>query len=734
MKKTLLLAGASLMIWQPQMVFAQTGQAAQTARSNETEQADPCALLDCSPQDAQSDAEPDLNGFGNIDNILVIGAPLDNPIGDKAYAITNLGRFALDNEASGRLENALLTIPSLQQFRRSDSRSANPTSQGITLRGLGGNASSRALLTLDGVPQADPFGGWVSFPGFDALAIDNVRVRRGGGTGSAGPGALAGTIDLTTRGISSGSRYDAALAYGSRNSVEGNVEVAQKLGAGGLIFSGQYARGDGFIPIVESQRGSVDRGAEYEQFGFGLRFVAPVNADTEIQTSFRGFVDRRERGFAFSENSNGGVDANVRIVSKGRWQYSALAYVQLREFETSFGAVSADRNNVNQVLDQFDVPSTGLGAHLELRPPVGDNAELRIGGDWRRTIGETNERFFFQDAIPQRGRVAGGQTDTVGGYIEGSWKVSDALLLTGGGRLDYWSISDGLRREFELISPFPGALRSLDEFADRDGTEATGRIGFAYDAASLLTLRGAAYLGWRLPTLNELYRPFRVGADATAANENLNPERVRGVEIGLDWEIATFSFSSTLFYNVLDNAIANVTLDQGPGLFPGVGFVSGAGTFSQRQNLDEIESLGAEFDAVLDIGSFSISASYAYVDAEVAGTAEQIAIDGLRPAQVPRHFATGSLGWYPSGGNSGITTTLRYVGGQFDDDGNTLLLGDAFSVDGRATYALNDNLTVEARVENLFDAEILAGISGGGIIERARPQTFWIGLRIGLGA
>ena len=725
MKKTLLLAGIAWAATYPQMAAAQT--------QDQEAEPDLCELVDCSVQDDNRRGNvPEAIRPVTIDDIVVIGAPLDNPIGDRAYAISNIGRFALDNEASGRIENALRNLPGFQQFRRSDSRSANPTSQGVTLRGLGGNASSRALLTLDGVPQADPFGGWVSFPGFDALAIDNIRVRRGGGTGSAGPGALAGTIDLTTRGISDGSRYDAALAYGSRNSVEGNVEIAQKLGAGGLIFSGQYARGDGFIPVIESQRGSVDRGAEYEQFGFGLRFVAPVSADTEVQTSFRGFIDRRERGFAFSENSNGGVDASVRIVSKGAWQYSALAYLQLREFETSFGAVAADRNSVRQVLDQFDVPSTGLGAHVELRPPVGDNAELRIGGDWRRTIGETNEQFFFQNAIPQRGRIAGGQTDTVGAYVEGSWQITPDFLLTGGGRLDYWSISDGLRREFELISPVPGALRSLDIFPDRDGTEATGRVGFAYNAASLLTLRGAAYLGWRLPTLNELYRPFRVGADATAANENLTPERVRGVELGFDWEIATLSLSGTAFYNVLDNAIANVTLDQGPGLFPGVGFVSGAGVFRQRQNLDEIESLGVELDAVFDVGNFSFGASYAYVDAEVVGTAAQAAIDGLRPAQVPRHFANGSIGWYPSGGNSGVTTTLRYVGGQFEDDGNTRLLRDAFSIDARGVYEINDDLSIEARVENLFDEEILAGISGGGVIERARPQTFWIGFRIAL--
>lgn len=704
--------------------------AQQSSDSDQGADVDPCLLIDCTPYDGTEPSDLPAPDLPNA--ITVSGQSLDNPLGDKAYAISQIGGAALQAETSGRIENALRNIPGLQQFRRSDSRSANPTSQGVTLRGLGGNAASRALLTLDGVPQADPFGGWVSFPGFDALAIDTIRVRRGGGSGSDGAGALAGNIALTSIGVGEVSRYNGALRYGSRDSIEGNVTAQQRLGTGGLTFSAQYARGDGFIPIIASQRGAVDRPADYQQLGFGARFVAPLSGDTEIQASIRAFTDERERGFAFSDNQNDGADASVRLVSRGRWQWEALAYLQLRDFRTSFGSVTDDRSAVSQVLDQFSVPSTGLGAKFELRPPVGDNAELRIGGDWRRSVGQTNERFFFQNDAPLRGRVAGGRTDTLGGYVEASWQAAPALLLTGGGRVDYWSIANGFRREFELAPDIAGQPRSSDSFADTDGVEGTGRIGFAYDAASLLTLRGAAYLGWRLPTLNELYRPFRVGADATAANENLAPERLRGAELGLDWEIYTLRLSGTVFYNQLDNAIANVTLDQGPGLFPGVGFVSGAGVFRQRQNLDAVEAVGVEIDAAIDIGAFDLAIGYAYVDSEVAGTAAQAAIDGLRPAQVPRHFANASLDWSPRDSRTAAGVTLRYIGSQFEDDGNTRLLNDAVTLDARASYRLSDNLTLTGWVENLFDAQLQAGISGADVIERAQPQTFWLGVNVGL--
>ena len=660
-----------------------------------------------------------------ISEIVVTGLPASR--GDAAYRTLDISM-----EPATRVENILRDVPGLQQFRRSDARSANPTSQGITLRGLGGNASSRALLILDGVPQADPFGGWVAWPGYDALALKSARITRGGGSGAEDQGAIAGTIELFSDNV--GDRIELGAAYGSRNSVDADLLVGRELGQGQLTISANYARGDGFIPITEGQRGSVDRPAEYEQAGLAVRFVAPLTESTELQANVRAFTDDRERGFAFSDNHNDGADASIRLVNRSSdWQWSALTYVQIRNFDVSFGGVADDRNAVSRVFEQYNVPSAGLGTRFEVRPPVGDAIELRIGGDWRRTEGETKENFFFADNdTPRRSRRAGGSTATYGGFVEASLQASDALVLTGGGRVDFWSIDNGFRREIELINPFPGSVRTDETFANRSGSEFTGRGGFAYDATDALTLRGAAYLGWRLPTLNELFRPFRVGDDATAANELLEPERVKGAELGLDWNGGVLTLGITAFYNQLDNAIANVTLANGPGVFPGVGFVSPGGTYSQRQNLEAIRSRGVEIDAAFDLAALvqglTLRAGYSYVDAKVDGTGDAAPIDGLRPAQVPRHNVSATIGW-DSGNGTGASLSGRYIGQQFEDDVNQLSLADAFTLDGRMSLAVNDRLLVETRVENIFDARVEAAISSNGIIERTFPRTVWIGLR-----
>ena len=114
--------------------------------------------------------------------ITVTGKGLKDLPGDAALSLIVIDRERILNTGSNRLESVLADIAGQQQFRRSDSRSANATSQGITLRGLGGNASSRALLVLDGVPQADPFGGWVAFPAYATGRLDRIRVTRGGGS------------------------------------------------------------------------------------------------------------------------------------------------------------------------------------------------------------------------------------------------------------------------------------------------------------------------------------------------------------------------------------------------------------------------------------------------------------------------------------------------------------------------------------------------------------------------
>jgi outer membrane receptor protein involved in Fe transport len=678
-----------------------------------------------SPASAQeTDAAPG-------DDIVVTGRGLSDRPGDAAASVVTIDAARIATNAADRLESVLADVAGLQQVRRSDSRSANPTSQGISLRGIGGNASSRALLILDGVPQADPFGGWVPFPAYATDRIGRIRVTRGGGSGYYGPGALAGTVELESatpaRGTGAlGPGAIGSVAYGSRDSVDTQGSASFGNDGGFATLSAAYARGDGFAPIVAEDRGPVDGRAPYEQASGGARAVIRTGADSELQANVSAFTDRRTRGTAFTANKSEGTDASLRLVGHGPWGYSALAYLQARSFASQFASIDVTRTTATQTLDQYNTPATGIGARLELVPPLGTGTDLRIGIDWRDVSGRTQELYSYANGLPTRRRVAGGSSTTLGAFADASL-AHGPLTLTLGGRVDRWWIEDGRLDERAIAA---ATVFTADRFADRAGTEATGRAGAAYRVAEGVTVRASAYRGWRLPTLNELYRPFRVGADATAANAALSPERLSGVDAGVTIApVPRVSLAGTVFWNRLENAIANVTVARGPGTFAGVGFVSAAGVYRVRQNLDAIRSTGFELDAGWNAaGPVFARASWSHVSPRVEASGAAAALDGLRPAQTPRDLVSGTLGWRRDALIA--SATLRHGARQFEDDGNTRTLAPATTLDGYLSLPLTRALALEARGENVLNERVEAGVSGADLVERATPRTVWIGLRL----
>ncbi|HEY6662239.1 MAG TPA: TonB-dependent receptor, partial [Sphingomicrobium sp.] len=372
---------------------------------------------------------------------------------------------------------------------------------------------------------------------------------------------------------------------------------------------------------------------------------------------------------------------------------------------------------------QNSVPSRGIGASVELRPPLPSGIELRVGGDVRRTAGESRELFTYVAGEPTRRRRAGGNSWTSGAFAEATASVR-GITLTAGGRLDHWRVGDGHLFEQTIAS---GTVLRDDQFKPRDGWLPTARGGLLAPLGGGFSVRSAAYLGWRVPTLNELFRPFRAGLDATAANPELDPERLAGAEAGFEYARGDLRVSLTGFINRLKHAIANVTLGEGPGAFPGVGFVAAGGTFRQRQNVNAVRVRGIEASAEWTRGPWSVRAGASLTRARIeAGGAA--ALDGLRPAQTPKFGGTLALSW--ERGDKGAQLVLRRIGAQFEDDLNSRSLRGATTIDASASWPLTRRFQLIARGENLANALVMAAINGDGSIERATPRTLWIGVRM----
>jgi len=656
--------------------------------------------------------------------VVVKAARLPAPAADAAFSIVRIdgNQIAL----SARVDEALKQIPALSLFRRTTSLAANPTTQGVSLRAIAPSGAGRALVTLDGVPQNDPFGGWVIWSSLPTAAIESVAVVRGAGAGPYGAGALTGTIALDEK-ITAGGVAGQAAA-GERGSFRAAAIADATLGPASLFVTAAGERSDGWIPVKDG-RGPAD---------------APLNLAT-WETSARLQADAGRGVFAmragiYDDERGSGLEGGH---ARARGESASLTYAAAPD-TTSLGwrvqawlrdsdlanrsvTVAPGRAFTTPANDQYATPAFGWGVNAALRGEA-PSWEWELGGDARSYTGETQEHFFFLLGEFQRNRIAGGDELVAGLYGEATWHAAP-WLVTGGLRMDYWQSTDAHRLERDIATGVP----TLDIAApDRDGTVPTARVGARRDLGGGLYARAAAYAGFRPPSLNEMHRPFRVGNDITEANPLLKPERLYGAEVALGSEGDGFSWATTAFYNVLDDAIANVTIlgppivHFGPVSFPVV--VPPGGALRQRQNAGRIDAVGLEAEAARNWGdALALRVAADFTSARVDGGDTEPQLTGKRPAQAPRVTITAGGDWRATE-RFALHADLRFESARFDDDLNTRRLNAAFIANARADWRLSDTLALYAEALNLFDADVETARTADGIASLDQPRTFWVGV------
>lgn len=651
-------------------------------------------------------ADDGATAAADTDRVIVVtGHGLDQTLSAPAYDVITLERETIVSSASGRIEDVLTNVAGFQQFRRSESRSANPSAQGATLRAIGGNATSRALVLLDGVPMADPFFGYIPFSALVPEQLARVRVTRGGGGGAFGAGAVAGTIELESAGAETIGLASGSMFVNNRGGTEASASFAPEIGQGFAVVSGRWDRGKGFYTTPRDQRVAATSRAEYESWSLSGRVVQPIGNSMELQARAMTWDDNRTLRFDGADNSSKGTDASLRLVGRGDWQFDVLGYAQWRNFTNT--VISSTR--FVPVLDQRDTPSRGLGGKIEVRPPLGEGHVLRLGADYRRSRGNLDEVAISAfSGNPTAFRRAGGTNTDLGLFAEYDW-ATGPLILTIGGRLDRWTIRNGYFREVDNA----GVVQVDNRFDDRSGWEPGFRGGATVDLGRGWKIRAAAYRGLRLPTLNELYRPFVVFPVVTQANAALDLEKLRGFEAGLDWTpVDPVSLSFTAFDNKVKGAIANVTLEE---------------NLRQRRNVGAIRAKGLELGMSAKVETISFAASLVWVDAQVEDDGAAVALDGMRPAQTPRWAASGTFAWrLPSGWE--ISATLRHIGMQFEDDMETDRLPAATTLDMFARMPLVQGIAAILRAENLFDETVVTRNQSGSM-DLGAPRTVWMGVR-----
>jgi outer membrane cobalamin receptor len=666
-----------------------------------------------SPAVAQAPDDP-----ARLEPVVVTVTRMEQKADEAPASVTVLTRDDIEHSASQTVDDLLRQVPGFSLFRRASSLVTHPTTQGLSLRGIGPSGTSRALVLVDGIPANDPFGGWVYWGRMPMLGIQQIEVVRGAGSSVWGNYALGGVVQILTRPPTERALYLDG-SYGNHETVNFDLRLHDVEGPFRIALEGNYFSTGGYDVVKASRRGSIDIEADSNHSTFNGRVELVATRDASFFVSGSYFYEARNNGTPLQINhtgtGSGAVGGRLGTVDEGEWRFAVFADTQ--EFRSTFSSQAADRNSETLALDQR-VPSTSAGGALQWSHRFGPNI-LSAGGDTRWVQGETDERVYNAGAFV-RNRDAGGQQFIAGVFLQDVYTPIPALEIVGGIRGDYWYSYDGTRHD----TPPAAGVPAEQTFNNIERLIPSGRLAVLYHATPTTDIRASAYENFRVPTLNEQYRVFRVRNDVTVANESLRPEQLYGGELGVQQRWGPFEGRVTGYWNDVHDLIANVTLSSRLPDCP-VGT-----TCRQRQNLDLARIRGIETELELrPHRDWRVLVSYLFVDAHVVNAPQQPSLEGKRLAQVPENSVTATVRFSrPSWFDASVTG--RYVGQQYEDDLNTLSLGGYFVLDAIVSRAITKNVELYVAAENIFDRVYSTGRTTDGVISIGEPFTVRGGVRL----
>jgi outer membrane receptor protein involved in Fe transport len=610
----------------------------------------------------------------------------------------------LQQAASPSLDGKLREMPGFTLFRRSSSLVANPTTEGVSLRGLGSTAASRSLVVLDDIPINDSYGGWIHWEELPELSIHSIEVVRGGASDLYGSSAIGGVISvIPARTQASGLQI---LTSGdSESTLDDGALATMKQGPWSALASGGLIATDGYTLIAPDLRGPIDQPSN----------VHAQNGLAEVDRTLPGDGRVFMRSNVLNEIRHNGTPAQWNSTRLWRgaagadWRDFALRlYGDDEHYRQTFSSIAADRASEKLTRFAFD-PAGELGAALRWHRAIGAHALVLGGADTHDVRAEDNEQLFTG---------AGGFLDTSARQRQtGVW--GEALLtpaqwtISGSARVDHFSNFNA--QQFSSSGP-PVQLPDFSE------TVFDPRLGLVRRLTSSLAWNASGFRAFRAPTENELYRTGQVGQQVTEPNPNLRSERATGWETGFQADIRRYgsSLRASYFWTQINRPITALTLSVTP-----------TSELLQRENLGQIESRGLSLDyAMQPVSWIGIEGGYQFANATVTKFAPEPQLIGNWIPQVARNMATSQIRLTRA--RIGVLSVQgQLTGCQFDDDANAYLLHSYFRLDASAEHNFGRHIIAFASGENLFDRSIEVGKTP--LLTLGTPRIARVGLRLNFG-
>jgi outer membrane receptor protein involved in Fe transport len=590
---------------------------------------------------------------------------------DGAAPVSAITPADLQLAPSPLLDDVLRTVPGFSLFRRTSSRTANPTAQGASLRGVSASGAGRALVLADGAPLNDPFGGWVYWNRVPQAAIDRVEVVRGGASDLYGGDALSGVVQvLTSR--PTRPTLTATAEAGSYATPRGSLFSGTAGQGWDASVAGEASRTNGTVVVAPEDRGPVDTraGSDYASGIASGGWSHPTGWSLRARLDALG--ESRENGTPIQTNSTdirqGRFDLALPLAGG---QVESYGQIGDQVYRQAFSSVAPSRTTETLTTRQR-VPASQYGYGLTWRRVIG-GSDVLAGAETREVVATNEETAYFPSGQVRAITETRGFTRTSGAFAQLRAAFGEGTTIIAGARWDLWQGARGSGGT-GVVSP---------------------RVSVSQRVHDRVTLRGAFTSSFRPPTLNERYRGFRVGNVLTLANSALVPEKLMTGEAAALFELPRGAVRTTVFFSSLDDAVTNVTLTSTPVLIT-----------RERQNAGTVRARGLEAEGEYRLGpTVALLASLALTHARFEDTP---ALSGNHVPQVPSWVGTAGLRW-TAPGMLVVQGQVRAIGDQFEDDRNTLVLRQTALVDLSATRRLRQSVSVFAAIENLFDTDYDTG-------------------------
>jgi len=638
-----------------------------------------------------------LRGMAQGERVVVSATRSEMKLSEVPGSAVELSPKDIDANAGLTLDDVLRQVPGFSLFRRSSSRVANPTTQGVSLRGLGASGPSRALVLEDGVPLVDPFGGWVFWDEVPRAELSSVEVFRGGESNLYGSDALGGVIQMLTR-MPTDPAISIDTSYGSENTPDLSAWGGTKISRWDFESGVDMSRTDGYTLLPPSQRGlvDVDANSRHATVDAGIGYQISDTGRAFLRGTF--FDESRNNGTPVQKNSTGTAVGTAGINTSVGDHDSLMARVsgQVEGYDQTFSSILSDRSK-EFLTDIQHVPSQEVGGGFQWDHEL--KKQTLIGGvDVQEVMGASDEQLFSSktSGLHFANNIAGGRQRSTGIFGEDIFRINDRWTVIAGARWDDWNNFNGNT----IRIPVPTGTIVGQFFPSRNETSFSPRLSVMRNLGGNAAVWVSGYRAFRAPTLNELYRSFRQGSTVTQNNPGLRAERLTGAETGIRATAFHQKFESraTVFWTDIVNPVTNVTLSSTPAL-----------TTRERENLGRIRSLGGELDGILHVSNtLQLSAGYQFTHAYVENSTQ--ALVGKRVPEVPQHQLTWEARyWNPQ--RVMLSLEGRYATSQFDDDLNTLVLGRYFVMGVFAGRQFRAGLVGYVALENVLNDRYAVAIA-----------------------